>query len=67
MEFLNTNISGEMAQYLMSVQSKYVPPLKKDGGNVVLERVFPDGDNSQKNVRTMFSGFSRMAMTRLWG
>ena len=44
MEFSNTNISGEMAQYLMSLQSKYVPQLKKDEGNVILERIFLDGD-----------------------
>lgn len=54
MEFLNTNISGEMAQYLMSVQSKYVPQLKKDGGNVILERVYQDGDQlTEKRARNV--------------
>ena len=33
-----------MAQYLTSFLSKYVPQLKKDSGNVVLDRVFLDGD-----------------------
>ena len=46
-----------MAQYLMSVQSKYVPQLK-DGGNVVLERVFLDGDQlteeRARNVQWVF-------------
>ena len=41
---LNTSISGEMSQHLMSVPSKYVPQLKKESGNVVLDRVFVDGD-----------------------
>lgn len=54
MEFLNTNISGEMVQYLMSVQSKYVPQLKKDGGNVILERVYLDGDQlTEKRARNV--------------
>ena len=58
MEFLNTNISGEMAQYLMSVQSKHEPQLKKDGGNVVLERIFLNGDQlteeRARNVQWVF-------------
>ena len=38
----------------MSVQSKYVPQLKKDGGNVVLERVFLDGDQlTEKRARNV--------------
>ena len=69
MEFLNTNISGEMAQYLMSVLSKYVPRLKKGSGNVVLDKVFLDGDQlteecaRNENVLVMFNGFFRMVMT----
>lgn len=36
----------------MSVQSKYVPQLKKDGGNVILERVYLDGDQlTEKRAR----------------
>jgi len=63
LEFLNTSIAGEMSQYLMSVQSKYVPQLKKDSGNVVLDRVFLDGDQlteecaRNENVLVMFNGF----------
>ena len=42
----------------MSVQSKYVPQLKKDTGNVVLGRVFLDGDQLTKerarNVQWVF-------------
>ena len=42
----------------MSVQSKYVPQLKKDSGNVVLERVFLDADQLTKerarNVQWVF-------------
>ena len=42
----------------MSVQSKYVSQLKKDGGNVVLERVFLDGDQlteeRARNVQWVF-------------
>ena len=38
----------------MSVQSKYVPQLKKDGGNVVLERVFLYGDQlTEKRARNV--------------
>ena len=60
---LNTSISGEMSQHLMSVPSKYVPQLKKDSGNVVLDRVFLDGDQlteqsaHNENVLAMFNGF----------
>ena len=60
---LNTSISGEMSQHLMSVLSKYVPQLKKDSGNVVLDRVFVDGDQlteqsaHNENVLVMFNGF----------
>ena len=43
LEFLNTNISGEMAQYLMSVQSKYVPQISK-GDEKLLQPIFLDGD-----------------------
>ena len=52
-----------MAQYLTSVLSKYVPQLKKDSGNVVLDRVFLDGDQlteqpaHNENVLVMFNGF----------
>lgn len=43
-----------MAQYLMSVPSKYVPQLKKDGGNVVLERDFLGGDQlTEKRARNV--------------
>ena len=42
----------------MSVQSKYVPQLKKDGGNVVLERIVLDGDQlteeRARNVQWVF-------------
>ena len=50
---LNTSISGEMSQHLMSVPSKYV----------VLDRVFVDGDQlteqsaHNENVLVMFNGF----------
>jgi len=58
LEFSNTNISGEMAQYLMSLQSKYVPQLKKDERNVILERIFLDGDQlteeRARNVQCVF-------------
>ena len=60
---LNTSISGEMSQHLMSVPSKYVPQLKKDSGNVVLDRVFVDGDQlteqsaHNENVLVMFNRF----------
>lgn len=38
----------------MSVQSKYVPQLKKDGGNVVLERDFLGGDQlTEKRARNV--------------
>lgn len=38
----------------MSVQSKYVPQLKKDGGNVILERVYLDGDQlTEKHARNV--------------
>lgn len=38
----------------MSVQSKYVPQLKKDGGNVILERVYLDGDQlTEKRARNV--------------
>ena len=47
-----------MAQYLTSVLSKYVPQLKKDSGNVVLDRVFLDGDQlteeHARNVQWFF-------------
>ena len=47
-----------MAQYLTSVLSKYVPQLKKDSGNVVLDRVFLDGDQlteeCARNVQWVF-------------
>ena len=47
-----------MAQYVTSVLSKYVPQLKKDSGNVVLDRVFLDGDQlteeCARNVQWVF-------------
>ena len=47
-----------MAQYLTSVLSRYVPQLKKDSGNVVLDRVFLDGDQlteeCARNVQWVF-------------
>ena len=42
----------------MSLQSKYVPQLKKDEGNVILERIFLDGDQlteeRARNVQWVF-------------
>lgn len=57
LEFLNTNISGEMAQYLMSVQSKYVPQISK-GDEKLLQPIFLDGDQlteeRARNVQWVF-------------
>ena len=49
-----------MSQYLMSVQSNYVPQLKKDSGNVVLDRVQLT-EECARNVQWVF----RMVMTCL--
>ena len=42
----------------MSLQSKYVPQLKKDERNVILERIFLDGDQlteeRARNVQWVF-------------
>ena len=42
---MNTNISGEMAQFFMSVQSKYAPQLSNSSRSKILQPVFLDGDH----------------------
>lgn len=44
MEFLNPNVSGDMAQLLIHDQEKFVPCLHKDTGKVVLETIPLHGD-----------------------
>ena len=58
LEFLNTNISGEMAQFLMSVQTKYVPQMTSGDGKTILQPIFLDGDQlteeRARNVQLVF-------------
>lgn len=54
LEFLNTNISGEMAQFLMSVQTKYVPQMTSGDGKTILQTIFLDGDQlTEERVRNV--------------
>ena len=44
MQFLNPNVSGEMAQLLQHNQENYVPCLKKGTTRTILEQVSLHGD-----------------------
>ena len=44
MQFLNPNVSGEMAQLLQHNQEKYVPCLTKGTNKTILEKVPLHGD-----------------------
>ena len=54
MQFLNSNVSGEMAQLLQHNQEKYVPCLTKGTNKTILEKVPLHGDQlfeeSARNV-----------------
>ena len=54
MQFLNPNVSGEMAQLLQQNQEKYVPCLTKGTNKTILEKVPLHGDQlfeeSARNV-----------------
>ena len=68
LDFLNPNVSGEMAQLLINDQEKYVPVLQKDGEKMVLQTIFFDGDQlteeRARNVQCVFkdgdNGYDRL-------
>ena len=61
MQFLNPNVSGEMAQLLQHNQEKYVPCLSNGNNKTILEQVSLHGDQLLKNGPGMLSGRIGMA------
>lgn len=55
---LNSNISGEMAQLMISNQTKYVPSVKNHDAVKVLQPVYLDGDalteERARNIQWVF-------------